>query len=110
MFLFHGDLKNVGRSGGRESGYQTLRYPDLDIREEIRHVIFLKKFTSGQKVLLQQTGSRNLKIVGRIGKHGRGAGIGNHSSARISGYDPRTVPVLSLSLSLSFRVGTRAVD
>lgn len=63
MFCFHGDLKNVGRSGDREYGYQTLRYPD--IRAEIRHVI--KNFlTSGQKVSLRQTGSRNLKIVGRI--------------------------------------------
>lgn len=75
MLLFHGDLKNVGRSGDRKSGYQTLMYPD--IRAEIRHVTKFV-FTSGQKVSLQQTGNRNLKIVGRSGKQGWGAGIGNH--------------------------------
>lgn len=47
MLLFHGDLKNVGRSGDRKSGYQTLMYPD--IRAEIRHVTKFV-FTSGQKV------------------------------------------------------------
>ncbi len=98
MFLFHGDLKNVGRSGGRESGYQTLRYPDLDIRAEIRHVIKKNFFTSGQKVSLQQTGSRNLKIVGRIGKHGRGRVL---EIIRVPGY-PDTTPGLYLfSLSHS---------
>jgi hypothetical protein len=49
-------------------------------------------------VSLQQTGSRNLKIVGRIGKHGRGRVL---EIIRVPGY-PDTTPGLYLfSLSHS---------
>ncbi len=104
MFCFHGDLKNVGRSGDRESGYQTLRYPD--IRAEIRNVIknFLLRVRKCR--YSRQTGSRNLKIVGRIGKQG-GRVL---EIIRVPGYPDKTPGLYVFSLSLSFRVGTRVVD
>jgi hypothetical protein len=73
-FCFHGDLKNVGRSGVRESGYQALRYPD--IRAEIRHVI--KKFVCfGSESVVTADWQQKFENRWQNWKAG-GAGIGNH--------------------------------
>ncbi len=53
-------------------------------------------FASGQKVSLQQTGSRNLKIVGRIGKQG-GRVL---EIIRVPGYPDKTPGLYVFSLSI----------